>query len=63
MTDPSDDRPASAHIPPERAGGPVYRGDSVRQGDVVLRTRTRRAIFISGLAGIVLLLIVVAFAL
>lgn len=34
---------------------PVYRGQDVRQGEIILRSRTRRIIFIAGLAGMVLL--------
>jgi hypothetical protein len=34
---------------------PTYRGQDVRQGEIILRTRTRRIIFIAGLAGAVIL--------
>ncbi len=34
---------------------PVYRDQDVRQGEIILRTRTRRVIFIAGLAGMVIL--------
>jgi len=45
------------------AGRPTYSADRVRQGDIVLRTRTRRLIFIAGLAGLVVLALVVRFLL
>ena len=42
--------------------GPVFSAQEARQGDIVLRTRTRRMIFIAGLVGIVILAAVVRFA-
>jgi hypothetical protein len=36
---------------PERR---TYAGRDVRQGEIILRTRTRRIVFIAGLVGIVL---------
>ena len=30
---------------------PVYKGQDVRQGEIILRTHTRRNIFLAGLAG------------
>ena len=37
----------------------VYSGEKVRQGEIILRTRTRRLIFIGGLVGIVLVVLLV----
>ena len=34
---------------------PEYSAEDVRGGEIILRTRTRRIIFIAGLAGIVVL--------
>jgi hypothetical protein len=34
---------------------PVYNGRDVRQGDIILRTHTRRNIFLAGLGGAVFL--------
>jgi hypothetical protein len=34
---------------------PVYSAQDARQGEIILRTRARRAIFIGGLIGMVLL--------
>lgn len=34
-----------------------FSGRDARQGEIILRTRWRRAVFIAGLAGIVLLVI------
>lgn len=42
--------------------GPVFSAEQARQGEIILRTRTRRIIFVVGLAGIVILAIVVRFA-
>ena len=51
---------------PEKArsedAGPHYSADDVRGGEVILRTRTRRLIFIAGLVGVVLLAVVLGFA-
>jgi hypothetical protein len=47
----------------ERNGRPTYSGQDVRQGEIILRTRTRRIIFIAGLVGIVILALVLQFAL
>jgi hypothetical protein len=41
---------------------PVFSAEQARQGEIILRTRTRRNIFIAGLVGIVVLAIVVRFA-
>ncbi|PSJ63077.1 peptide ABC transporter permease [Mesorhizobium soli] len=40
--------------------GPVFSAEQARQGEIVLRTRTRRLIFIAGLAGIVVLALLLA---
>ncbi|RRH98413.1 peptide ABC transporter permease [Mesorhizobium tamadayense] len=42
--------------------GPVFSGQDARQGEIILRTRTRRIIFIAGLVGIVVLALVLSFA-
>jgi hypothetical protein len=41
----------------------TYSAEEVRQGEVILRTRTRRLIFIAGLAGLVIMALVLQFAL
>jgi len=38
---------------------PHYSAEDIRGGDIILRTRARRLIFIAGLAGILLLVILV----
>ncbi|AZO31734.1 MULTISPECIES: peptide ABC transporter permease [Mesorhizobium] len=40
--------------------GPVFSGQDARQGEIILRTRTRRIIFIAGLVGIVVLALVLS---
>lgn len=35
--------------------GPVFSAEQARQGEIILRTRARRIIFIGGLVGLVLL--------
>ncbi|MER9897300.1 peptide ABC transporter permease [Mesorhizobium sp. M0130] len=35
--------------------GPVFSAEQARQGEIILRTRARRIIFIAGLVGLVLL--------
>ena len=42
--------------------GPVFSGRNARQGEIILRTRTQRIIFIAGLVGIVVLALVVSLA-
>ncbi|MBZ9671892.1 hypothetical protein [Mesorhizobium sp. ES1-3] len=42
--------------------GPVFSAEQARQGEIILRTRTRRIIFIAGLVGIVILITVIRFA-
>ncbi|MBZ9964603.1 peptide ABC transporter permease [Mesorhizobium sp. BR1-1-2] len=42
--------------------GPVFSAEDARQGEIILRTRTRRIIFIAGLVGIVLLMVLLRFA-
>lgn len=49
------DQPPKAPPSPNRetqGNGPEYAGKDVRQGEIVLRSRARRIIFIAGLAGI-----------
>jgi hypothetical protein len=41
----------------------TYSAEEVRQGEIILRTRTRRLIFIAGLIGLVVLALVMQFAL
>lgn len=41
----------------------TYPGEKARQGEIILRTRARRLIFIAGLAGFVVLAIVLQIAL
>jgi hypothetical protein len=41
---------------------PTYGADQVRQGEIILRTRTHRLIFIAGLVGIVLLAVILQLA-
>ncbi|TGQ52631.1 peptide ABC transporter permease [Mesorhizobium sp. M1C.F.Ca.ET.193.01.1.1] len=43
--------------------GRVFSGRDARQGEIILRTRARRIIFIAGLVGIVLLALVLSIAL
>ena len=38
--------------------GPVYSGEKVRQGEIVLRTPSRRLVFFGGLVGFVLLAVI-----
>ncbi|RWB05428.1 MAG: hypothetical protein EOQ39_22645 [Mesorhizobium sp.] len=42
--------------------GPVFSAEQARQGEIILRTRTRLVIFIAGLVGVVILAIVVRLA-
>ena len=42
--------------------GRVFSGEQARQGEIILRTRTRRIIFIAGLVGIVILAFLLQFA-
>ncbi|MBZ9893904.1 MULTISPECIES: peptide ABC transporter permease [unclassified Mesorhizobium] len=42
--------------------GPVFSAEDARQGEIILRTRTRRIIFIAGLVGIVLVMMLLHFA-
>ncbi|MER9344638.1 peptide ABC transporter permease [Mesorhizobium sp. M0601] len=39
--------------------GPVFSAEQARQGEIILRTRARRIIFIVGLVGLVLLALLV----
>ncbi|OHV89328.1 peptide ABC transporter permease [Mesorhizobium sp. ORS 3428] len=47
----------------DKEGRPVFSGEDARQGEIILRTRTRRIIFIAGLVGIVVLALVLSIAL
>lgn len=50
---------------PERGAGdegPQYSAQDVRGGEIILRTRARRLIFIAGLAGFVILALVLSVA-
>ncbi|SFP48300.1 hypothetical protein SAMN03159463_04316 [Mesorhizobium sp. NFR06] len=42
--------------------GPVFSGQDARQGEIILRTRTQRIIFIAGLVGIAVLALVISLA-
>ncbi|WP_434721589.1 peptide ABC transporter permease [Mesorhizobium sp. RIZ17] len=42
--------------------GPVFSGQDARQGEIILRTRVQRIIFIAGLVGIVVLALMVSLA-
>lgn len=44
----------------DERGRPIYSTDEVRQGDIVLRSRRRRIVFIAGLAGAALLALLTA---
>ena len=48
---------------PDPKEGPVFTGEQARQGEIILRTRRRRIIFIAGLVGIVVLAFLLEFAL
>ena len=41
---------------------PVFSGQNARQGEIILRTRAQRIIFIAGLVGIVVLALLVSLA-
>ena len=41
---------------------PSYDAEKVRQGEIILRTRRRRIIFIAGLVGFVVLALVIRWA-
>jgi hypothetical protein len=41
--------------------GPVYSGEKARGGEIVLRTPARRMIFIAGLIGIIVLVLLLQF--
>ncbi|TPM34647.1 hypothetical protein [Mesorhizobium sp. B2-3-4] len=57
--DPGDDRHSQ---PAHSEDGPVFSAQKARQGEIILRTRTRRIVFIAGLVGILVLAVVVRFA-
>ncbi|GAB1584384.1 hypothetical protein PPNSA23_43270 [Phyllobacterium phragmitis] len=40
----------------------TYSGEKARQGEIILRTRTRRIIFIAGLVGFIVLALAVRLA-
>jgi hypothetical protein len=48
--------------PAAKATAPHYSAEQVRGGEIILRTRRRRIIFIAGLVGFVLLAILLNFA-
>ncbi|MGX7873463.1 hypothetical protein ACVDG5_012440 [Mesorhizobium sp. ORM6] len=58
MSDDRHDRGDSRHSD----DGPVFSAEQARQGEIILRTRTRQIIFIAGLVGIVLLVLLVSLA-
>ncbi len=47
---------------PRADDGPTYDAEGARQGHIVLRSKRRRAIFVGGLAGLVVLALVLALA-
>jgi hypothetical protein len=47
---------------PGAPDGPVHSAEDVRQGEIILRTPARRAIFIAGLVGFVLLAVIMKLA-
>lgn len=57
----SDDRHDDRHGK-DSGDGPVFTAEQARQGEIILRTRTRRIIFIAGLVGILILIAIVRFA-
>ncbi|MBY0224797.1 MAG: peptide ABC transporter permease [Hyphomicrobium sp.] len=48
--------------PPQPAPPKKYPAEKARQGQIILRTRTQRMIFVGGLVGAVLLALVLKFA-
>jgi len=44
----------------DERGRPIYSADEVRQGEIVLRTRRRRIVFVAGLAGMAVLVLLTA---
>ncbi|KUM27382.1 peptide ABC transporter permease [Mesorhizobium loti] len=53
-------REGADHEQGSRRRRPVFSGQDVRQGEIILRTRARRIIFIAGLVGIVVLALVLS---
>jgi hypothetical protein len=47
---------------PNRDEIKTYSGRKARQGEIILRTRWRRIVFIAGLVGIVVLVLIVRFS-
>lgn len=45
---------------PRHSGPKEYSGEKARQGEIVLRTRWRRIVFLGGLAGIAVVLLLTA---
>lgn len=41
---------------------PTYSAEDVRQGEIILRTKPRRAVFVAGLVGCVLLALILGIA-
>jgi hypothetical protein len=54
---PAQPAPATQHKMPPVDGPEPYPAEKARGGEIVLRTPTRRAIFIGGLAGLFLLVL------
>lgn len=46
---------------PEKNSAQGYPAEKARQGEIILRTRTQRLIFISGLAGMLLVGLIATF--
>ncbi|MCH8686194.1 hypothetical protein [Pedomonas mirosovicensis] len=55
MKNPEPTPPRPQQGAPQSNAQPEYSAEDVRGGEIILRTRTRRIIFIAGLAGIVVL--------
>ncbi len=61
LAPPPEDRPADRPAGPDYAGAPrPYPAEKARQGEIILRSRTRRAIFLTGLAGIAVVVLLLA---
>ncbi|MBZ9682435.1 hypothetical protein LB516_13325 [Mesorhizobium sp. CO1-1-7] len=58
----SDDRHGKDDKDGRGENGPVFSARQASQGEIILRTRTRRIIFVAGLVGILILAAVVRFA-
>jgi len=55
-------REGPAQPAPPPAGSKPYSAEEARSGEIILRTRRRRALFIGGLAALILLAIILSLA-